>query len=285
MTPRPSPEVTHRATHLAEDEVLTGEAVALDVQPTGVLLRAVGAVIDILLATVLMVGAVLVITGPLAPLLPAGAQQMTVIVTLVLVLVVLPTAVEATTRGRSLGRLAVGTRIVRSDGGASGFRQALIRALVGVLEIYFTLGVVAVLAGAFTPRSQRLGDLLAGTYSQRTRVAPLPSPLPPVPPTLEQWASVVDVARLPDRLSRRLAQFLVQAPRLAPAARHRIAEELRDEVSAFVYPMPNTDPLTALLGIAAARRDRELRALTAHGERRVELAPILERVPPGFPRR
>lgn len=280
MTPRPSPE----AIHLAQDEVLTGEAVALDVQPTGVLLRAVGAVIDILLATVLMIGALLIITGPLAPLLPEGAQQMTVIVTLVLVLVVLPTAVEATTRGRSLGRLAVGTRIVRSDGGASGFRQALIRALVGVLEIYFTLGVVAVLAGAFTPRSQRLGDLLAGTYSQRTRVAPLPPPLPPVPPMLDQWASVVDVARLPDRLSRRLAQFLGQAPRLAPAARDRIADELRDEVSAFVYPMPNTDPLTALFGIAAARRDRELRALSAQDERRVELAPILERVPPGFPR-
>ncbi|CDK00639.1 Predicted membrane protein/domain [Microbacterium sp. C448] len=280
MTPRPSPE----AIHLAQDEVLTGEAVALDVQPTGVLLRAVGAVIDILLATVLMIAALLIITGPLAPLLPEGAQQMTVIVTLVLVLVVLPTAVEATTRGRSLGRLAVGTRIVRSDGGASGFRQALIRALVGVLEIYFTLGVVAVLAGAFTPRSQRLGDLLAGTYSQRTRVAPLPPSLPPVPPMLDQWASVVDVARLPDRLSRRLAQFLGQAPRLAPAARDRIAEELRDEVSAFVYPMPNTDPLTALFGIAAARRDRELRALSAQDERRVDLAPILERVPPGFPR-
>ena len=281
MTPRPSPE----AIHLAQDEVLTGEAVALDVQPTGVLLRAVGAVIDILLATGLMIAALLIITGPLAPLLPEGVQQMTVIVTLVLVLVVLPTAVEATTRGRSLGRLAVGTRIVRSDGGASGFRQALIRALVGVLEIYFTLGVVAVLAGAFTPRSQRLGDLLAGTYSQRTRVAPLPPSLPPVPPMLDQWASVVDVARLPDRLSRRLAQFLGQAPRLAPAARDRIAEELRDEVSAFVYPMPNTDPLTALFGIAAARRDRELRALSAQDERRVDLAPILERVPPGFPRR
>lgn len=281
MTPRPSPE----ALHLAADEVLTGEAVALDVQPTGVLLRAVGAVIDILLAVVLMVGALLIITGPLAPLLPEGAQQMTLIVTLVLLLVVLPTAVESTTRGRSLGRLAVGTRIVRADGGASGFRQALIRALVGVLEIYFTLGVVAVLAGAFTPRSQRLGDLLAGTYSQRTRVAPLPPPLPPVPPTLEQWASVVDVARLPDRLSRRLTQFLLQAPRLAPEARQRIAEELRGEVSAFVYPMPNADPLTALFGIAAARRDRELRALSAQDDRRVELAPILERVPPGFPRR
>ena len=281
MTPRPSPE----ATHLAHDEVLTGEAVALDVQPTGVLLRTVGAVIDILLTIVLMIAALLIITGPLGPLLPPGAQQMTLIVTLVLLLVVLPTVVEATTHGRSLGRLAVGTRIVRSDGGASGFRQALIRALVGVLEIYFTLGVVAVLAGAFTPRSQRLGDLLAGTYSQRTRVAPLPASLPPVPPGLEQWATVVDVARLPDRLSRRLAQFLAQAPRMAPGARHRIAAELSDEVAAFVFPMPSADPLTSLFGIAAARRDRELRALAAQENRMLELAPILERVPPGFPRR
>lgn len=281
MTTRPS----HEAIHLAQDEVLTGEAVALDVQPTGVLLRAVGAVIDILLAIVLMIAALLIITGPLVQVLPAGTQQMTLIVTLVLVLVVLPTVVEVTTRGRSLGRLAVGTRIVRSDGGASGFRQALIRALVGVLEIYFTFGVVAVLTGAFTPRSQRLGDLLAGTYSQRTRVGALPSPLPPVPPGLEQWAAVVDVARMPDRLSRRLAQFLLQAPRLAPTARERIAVELRDEVSAFVFPMPAADPITALFGIAAARRDRELRALAAQERRMLELSPILERVPPGFPRR
>lgn len=285
MTSPTSPEAIRRARHLGEDEVLTGEAVALDVQPTGVLLRAVGAVIDILLAVILMIVALLIITGPLAPLLPAGAQQMTLIVTLVLLLVVLPTTVEAATRGRSLGRLAVGTRIVRSDGGASGFRQALIRALVGVLEIYFTLGVVAVLTGAFSPRSQRLGDLLAGTYSQRTRVARLPPPLPPVPAGLEEWAAIADVARLPDRLARRLAQFLAQSPRLAPGARDRIARELLDEATAFVFPMPNADPLTALFGIAAARRDRERRTLTAQEDRMLALAPVLERVPPGFPRR
>jgi uncharacterized RDD family membrane protein YckC len=285
MTPRSSPEATHLATHLAADEVLTGEAVALDVQPTGVLLRAVGALIDVLLSVVLIIATLLIVTGPLAAFLPASTQQMTLIVTLVLVLVVLPTVVETTTRGRSLGRLAVGTRIVRSDGGASGFRQALIRALVGVFETYFTFGVIAVLAGAFTPRSQRLGDLLAGTYSQRTRVAPLPPSLPPVPPALEQWAAVVDVARLPDRLARRLAQFLAQVPRLAPTARERIAVELRDEVSAFVFPMPVADPLTALFGIAAARRDRERRALAAQESRMLALEPILERVPAGFPRR
>ena len=281
MMSRPSPE----AVHLAQEEVLTGEAVALDVQPTGVLLRAVGAVIDAVLGVVLIIGALLLATGPLAPFLAAGTEQMAVIVSIVLVLIVLPTLVEATTRGRSLGRLVVGTRIVRSDGGASGFRQALIRALVGVLEIYFTFGMLAVLAGAFTPRSQRLGDLLAGTYSQRTRVAPLPPALPPVPPPLAEWASAVDVARMPDRLSRRLSQFVIQSARLGPAARDRIAAELRDEVAAYVSPMPATDPLTTLLGVAAARRDREFRALAVQEQRMRELAPILEHVPPGFPRR
>jgi uncharacterized RDD family membrane protein YckC len=281
MTPTTSPE----ATRLAQDEVLTGEAVALDVQPTGMVLRAVGAVIDILVSVALIVGALFIITGPLAGLLPMGTQQMTIVVTLVLVLVVVPTVVETTTRGRSLGRLAVGTRIVRADGGAAGFRQALIRALVGVLEIYFSFGVVAVLSGAFTPRSQRLGDLLAGTYSQRTRVAPLPAPLPPAPPVLAEWASVVDVARMPDRLSRRLAQFLAQSARLAPAARERIAAELCHEVAAYVSPMPGTDALTTLLGVAAVRRDREFRALEAQERRMRQLAPVLERVPPGFPQR
>ena len=101
-----------------------------------------------------------------------------------LITVVIPTSIETITRGRSLGKLAVGGRIVRSDGGASGFRQAFIRALVGVFELWFTLGAVAAIVGAFTPRSQRLGDLLAGTYSERTRTPQLPAYAPGVPPLL-----------------------------------------------------------------------------------------------------
>ena len=60
------------------------------------------------------------------------------------------------------GRWAVGGRIVRVDGGAAGFRHAFIRAFIGVLEIWLTAGAVAAIVGAFTPRTQRLGDLVAG---------------------------------------------------------------------------------------------------------------------------
>src|SRR3546814_2286922 len=63
-----------------------------------------------------------------------------VITLLVVVTVVAPTTVETVTRGRSLGKLAVGGRIVRPDGGAIGFRHAFLRALLGVLELWFTLG-------------------------------------------------------------------------------------------------------------------------------------------------
>jgi uncharacterized RDD family membrane protein YckC len=253
---------------IPQEETLTGEAVALDVQPLGFFLRAVGALIDVLVGVaVLLLFALVTSWLAGAGLISPDVLPIVFIVVLVLVTVVLPTTVETVTRGRSLGRLAMGGRIVRSDGGAAGFRQAFLRALAGVLEIWFTLGSLAALVGAFTPRSQRLGDLLAGTYSERTRTRPLPQPAPGVPPSLAAWAGVADVDRLPDRLTARIAQFLRQAPQLQPAARIRLAASLAAEARPHVSPVPPVDPETLLQGIAAVRRDREWRALALEDER------------------
>lgn len=251
-----------------QDEILTGEAVALDVQPVGYFLRALGGGIDVLVSLLLLLGFIAA-AGALSSGLdfPPSAVTIVIIVTLVTVTVVIPTTVETATRGRSLGKLAVGGRIVRADGGAIGFRHAFIRALVGVLEIYLTLGALALLVAAFTPRSERLGDLLAGTYSERTRAAPLPPAAGGVPPGMEEWAAIADVGRLPTRLSRRISQFSREAERMQPDARARIAAELVDEASPHVSPVPAAHPEAVLRGIAAARRERELRALTLEAER------------------
>ncbi len=128
------------------------------------------------------------------------------------------------------------------DGGAAGFRHAFIRALLGVLEIYLTFGGLAVLVGAFTARSQRLGDLVAGTYSQRVRTPQLVTLAPTLPPALTAWAQVADVARLPDRLARRISQFLVSAPRMLPAARERVARDLLAEAAPFISPYRRRRP-------------------------------------------
>lgn len=269
-----------------QDEVLTGEAVALDVQPIGYFLRALGVLIDMVIGVVLLLLFVLVMTWMLGlGVIDESTLTIATIGILVLVMVAIPTVVETTTRGRSLGKLAVGGRIVRTDGGATGFRHAFIRALVGVFELWFTFGAVAALVGAFTPRSQRLGDLMAGTYSERTRTPRLPETVYGVPPQLVEWAAVADVARLPERLARRLAQFGTSARNMEPSARARIAASLAAEAAEHVSPVPAIDPETLVMGVVAVRRQRELRALELESARVRTLTSAVPTAPRDFPER
>ncbi|MFV0374950.1 RDD family protein [Microbacterium sp.] len=271
---------------IAQDEILTGEAVALDVQPVGYFMRVVGTAIDIAVSigfALLFIAVILWVDESIF----AVAEVTTIIVIslMVFITVILPTTVETVTRGRSVGKLAVGARIVRTDGGASGFRQAFIRALVGVLEVWMTFGGIAGVVGAFTPRSQRLGDLIAGTYAERTRAPRLPPPAGGIPAALAGWAQVADIGPLPDRLARRAGQFVRGAATLDPPARARAAERIAAEARPFVSPVPPADPETFLRGVVALRREREYAALTLQQQRVDALVTGTADAPRGFPER
>ena len=126
----------------ASDEVLSGEAVAIDVQPIGFVLRAAGAIIDLLVGIAVFVLTLFLRIWLLdIGVLDQATDTIAFIASIVISFVVLPITMEVALKGRSLGKLAVGGRIVRLDGGATGFRHAFIRALLGVLEIYMTLGL------------------------------------------------------------------------------------------------------------------------------------------------
>ncbi|GAA2241972.1 RDD family protein [Herbiconiux moechotypicola] len=270
-----------------EQELLTGEAVGLDVRPAGFLLRSASGAIDFLVSVVPLAAALYLFFAVAfvgVSVDPALAQALFVAL-LVGFIVVLPITVEVATRGRSLGRLAIGARIVRDDGGAISLRHAVVRGLTGVVEIYLTLGVLAFVTSMLNSRSKRLGDLLAGTYSQHERV---PAPLPfavAVPPELAMWARTADVAKLPDRLQRRLVQFLTQADRMTPATRERLAHELAAETAPFVSPLPAAHPHLFLLAVAALRRDREYAALMRERARLEQVEPLLRGLPHAFPDR
>ena len=269
---------------LGTGELVTGEAVALDVKPASYILRAAGTIIDWLLSMLVMLGCILLLAATGGGLDEALARALIVLI-LVFGMVVLPTTIELVSRGRSLGKLAVVARIVRDDGGAIGFRHAFIRALVGVLEIFMTVGAIAALTGLLNPRSKRLGDLLAGTYSQLVRV-PRPQPLPLyLAPHLAGWATMADVARLPDRLSRRIAQFVRQAPDLTPAARRGLSTELAQEAAPYVSPLPPVDAETFLVAVAVLRRERDGRRLAIEQQRLQRLDPVLGAQPHAFPDR
>lgn len=268
------------------DEQLTGEAVALTLRPTGFALRAAGAAIDFLVYFGAYVG---ILIGLFTLAGGSGAEDSVYgiigVAALVLCAVIIPATVEILSRGKSLGKLAVGARIVRDDGGAIGLRHAAIRALVGSLELFSTFGGLAALVGLLAPRTKRLGDLIAGTHSQYERVGGEPAPVFGVPAPLVEWARTADVARMPDALSRRVAQFLSQAPKMDPARRTYLATQLAGEVTPYVSPLPVAPPEIFLAGVTVVRRERELAALLLEQERLERLEPALRGLPHGFPSR
>jgi uncharacterized RDD family membrane protein YckC len=265
------------------DEVMTGEAVALDLRPASYALRVAGALIDMVAYLGGTYFLLLIVVFSLAgTVLEQAAYAIVFTVLLVTGLVVAPITVETATRGRSLGKLAVGARIVRDDGGSIGFRHAFIRGLAGFIEDYTG---IALLVGLLTPRAKRLGDLMAGTYSQYERVARQQTAPPMLPWGLGEWARVADVARLPEGLARRVAQFMHEAWAYDADRRAGIAAGLAREVAPFVSPLPAVPPEYLLAAVVALRRDREARALFTEQQRLAALAPVLDGMPHDFPRR
>ena len=269
------------------DELITGEAVALDLRPTGFVLRAAGGAIDLIAYWIVFYLLIIVTITVISNL---GSMDLNLIPAVIIVLLVLcgmviPVVVELLSHGRSLGRLAVGARIVRDDGGAIGLRHAALRGMVGFVELFLTLGGFAMLIAIFNPKAKRIGDFLAGTYSQHERIPRYKAPIYGVPMALAEWATTADVARMPDALSRRIAHYLAQARRLSPETRVRLGRQLANEASVYVSPLPVADAELFLAAVASLRRDREFAALQLEKRRLEQLRPVLGGLPHKFPTR
>lgn len=257
--------------------IITGEAVVLELRPASFAARSLGTAIDVL-ATVLVAVGLLFLLGATPLSLDSAAVKAVLISALVVLLVVVPITVETLSRGKSLGKLVMGLRIVRDDGGSIRFRHALVRALLAVLEIYMLLGSLACLVSLFNGKSKRLGDMMAGTYAIRDR-APKIAPLQViVAPALAPWAALADIGRLPDSLARRISMLLRQGQAMAPASRHALGVELANEASHYVAPLPpaGTDPAVFLSSLIAERRERELARLSHSQEQAEKLRARLE---------
>ena len=130
------------------------------------------------------------------------------VVSLALGMVIVPTALETLTRGRSLGKLAMGLRTVRVDGGPISFRHALVRAVLGVAEIYLFFGVPALITAMLNSKGKRLGDLVAGTYVVRNRYSLSPHGVVEVPAALLTWVASADIAPLPEEKKAKILPFI-----------------------------------------------------------------------------
>ncbi|MEW2253608.1 RDD family protein [Streptomyces sp. NPDC006975] len=248
-------------------ELVTGEAVALELRPARLPSRALAVVIDLIVAiaayTVVTV-ALLVATASLDD----AARTAVSIAAFLLVLVGAPIAVETLSHGRSLGKLACGLRVVRDDGGPIRFRHALVRGAVGVVEILLTFGVVACIASLVSERGRRLGDVFAGTLVVRERVPQTRTGfLPPPPPWLAGRFGQLDLSAVPDALWLAVRQYLSRMHQLDPQVGSDMAQRLAADLSARTgTPVPpGIPPAAYLAAVLQERQAREARRAFAHG--------------------
>lgn len=260
---------------ITTDDLVTGEGVALDLPAAGLGLRLASGLIDfaVTMVTFFVTLFVLLIAASRGS---AALLDLALVVGIILTFAVFPTVLETLTRGRSVGKLAFGLRTVRDDAGPITFHHALVRALIGFVEIYAPplFAVPAFFSMMLSHRGKRLGDYAAGTYVIRDRVAlrlPLP---PPMPPGLAAWARTADIATLPTGLALAIRQYIARLPTLDPHTRHLVGSDLLAEVRRYVAPLPPADaPVEQVLGaVVAERRERDLARLRRDDDFRARLA-------------
>ncbi|WP_432850059.1 RDD family protein [Amycolatopsis sp. CA-161197] len=244
-----------------ESDLVTGEAVVLDLRVAKLASRGVAMLLDVLVQGALLLIVVVTVTLTSSDLDPALTIALLLSV-FVLIVIGYPVLFETLTRGRSLGKMALGLRVVRLDGGPIRFRHALTRALAGFFVDFWALGflgAVAVIVSLSSSNGRRVGDYLAGTLVIRERVPQSAQAYVAMPPGLEDWAAQLDLSRLPDDLALAARQYLNRFHELRPDAAHALGQGLADQTAHAVgVAVPHGMPAWVFLSaVLAERRNRD----------------------------
>ena len=277
----------------AQTRFVTGEAVHLDVRVARLGSRALARIIDAVIQVVLYVALMILLTILAALLGNIGViifdQAIGITITLGALVVAMlgyPIVLETTTRGRTLGKLVLGLRVVRDDGGPVTFRHAVTRSLVGfAVEWPGVLGApLTWLATIWTmvasPQSKRIGDHVAGTIVIHERTPAAWGWAPTMPPELATWAATLDLTGLDDDLALGTRNFLARNRRIREPARTELGLRLAREVAAVTNPPPppGTPGWRYLAAVHAERHRRAMRQLAAVRARAATVWPDLAAV-------
>lgn len=241
----------------------TPEGIELDVALAGAGSRFAAAVLDALIQIALIYGVGLtmaLITGfSLGPFVDTDTPAPALILFAVwiawffLVFFGYDILFETLGRGRTLGKRALGIRVVRVAGGPVGFVTSAVRnllRLVDFLPVFYGVGIVSILV---TQRNQRLGDLAAGTlvvrdqktprnprsvtaapYPSYLHAAPPPAAAAPLDPSIAAW----DVSAISNDDLIAVRSFLERRHTIQPGPRWALAVQMTEKLTPKVTGAP-----------------------------------------------
>jgi len=235
----------------ASGAIITPEAVVLDFHLAGLGSRALAYTVDLMV----QLGALMVVltAGGAVAIASETAGIVVMLIGLIAVVVLYSTLLETFNNGRTLGRMIVKTRVVTVEGAPVRFRHAFIRALLAIVDLILSAGMIATMSSLVTRRGQRLGDMVAGTMVIREpeQVMHAGSIRFWAPTYLAAWANTVDTRGLGNDGYQIVREFVTRDALVEPAR-----TQVADQVSAFVSErlphaarpatVPSWDYLTAI---------------------------------------
>ncbi len=194
----------------------TPEAIDIVLRPAGILPRSIAFLIDFMIRLVWFL-----VTSPF--LIMLGSFGMGLVILNAFFSVWLYSIIcEVRFNGVTLGKKALGLRVVNDDGTPIQFPASLLRNLLrtaDVLPMFYTFGILSCI---FHPQAKRLGDLVAGTlvvYTEKKARRPNIQPVPPIPSpvvlTQEEQRAILSFAERNEKLSLERQQELAMI--IAPA--------------------------------------------------------------------
>ena len=161
---------------IRHESILGLDNIRLDLPVASVGSRSLAVFLDYLILAALAIGWVFLVVIALTPLLPNWVPVF-LFVGIFLLDWGYFAGSEIATGGRTVGKMALGLRVVTAEGGSPGPSALLIRNLVRVLDLVFGVPLMAI-----DPLSRRLGDRLAGTlvvHDRGREKAPVLGRVPP----------------------------------------------------------------------------------------------------------
>ncbi len=156
--------------------------------------------------------------------------------------------------GQTIGKRLFGLRVIADDGAPASFTAVFVRNLVRVVDFlpgFYGFGLLAIVVSS---KSQRLGDLAAGTYVVR---APRPQldyfSLRTMTPLGAGMS--VEMRPLPGEAQRLVREFVARESRLAPEHRARLAKQIAERIRPFARDLETTlDDVEFLRAVARTLR-------------------------------
>ena len=209
-------------------EITTSQNVTIQYGLATVWERAIAMVLDLLIMTV----ASLILWGLQALIFPDSYDLM-LYFTVFPIILLYNLAFEQLNNGQSLGKKILQLRVIRLDGEKTNFLDYLMRWIFRALDIYFSVGGIAILSIISSTYSQRLGDILANTVvvnvgkSERMRLESLLK----LNKMDQNKITYPQVAKMPEEAMLVVKETLTKHIQLANAAHDEALDILADKMS------------------------------------------------------